>query len=509
MTPETTEKSTGYRVVLTADRSSMAGYRSLFGGMVSASQTTMLPEVVMKGLLAPPVDRDDLRAAWAPLGLRRVEGALLRDGYERDQVAVVRPGDLESAVGSDTRVIGLASGDPLGVGMNSTTMEGLLGGRIYVGAWFRRLARKVNQLKEQAPSARIVVGGPGAPELADDPEARRGLGIDYVIAGPCEGNVAELIRAAEEDRPAEAVLHGRDGRAEAIPPVQGGVTAGAVELSRGCGLGCRFCSLRDKPMRHLPEDTIIADARTNLRSGAESISLISEDVFRYGSEGEEVRPEALLDLLRRLRGELDIDLIQTDHVNVASVAQFGDAQLREFYRLMSGAGAGQVWVNLGVETASGQLLVRNGGRAKMGGREPDEWGDFCLRQVRRLSGAGIFPLVSLIVGLPGERSGHVRQTRRWVQRLRNEKAAVFPLFYASYEGDGNSGFGVEDMTDEHWRLFKQCYRLNFRWVPGLCRDNQARGGVPLWRRVAVQAAAVCGSLGWRGYFDWKRCRSGT
>ncbi len=508
MTPEAAEKGAGYRVVLTADRSSMAGYRSLFGGMVSASQTTMLPEAVMKSLLAPPVPRDGDRAAWAPLGLRRVEGALLRDGYRRDQVVVVRPEELESAVGAHTRVIGLASGDPLGVGMNSTTMEGLLGGRIYVGAWFRRLAEKIKRLKNRAPRASAVAGGPGAGELAEDPEARRELGIDYVITGACEGSVAELIGAVEEDRPDGAVLQGRDGRAAAVPEVQGGVTAGAVELSRGCGLGCRFCSLRDVPMRHLPEETIIADARTNVRSGAESISLISEDIFRYGSEGRRARPEALLGMLRRLRRELNIDLIQTDHANVASVAQFSDAQLREFYRLMAGAGAERVWVNLGVETASGELLARNGGRAKMGGRGPDEWGEFCLRQVRRLSEAGVFPLVSLIVGLPGERPGHVRRTRRWVQRLRNDRVAVFPLFYAPCEED-SSGFGIEDMTDEHWRLFKQCYRLNFRWVPGLCRDNQARGGVPLWRRMAVQAAAVCGSLGWRSYFDWLRSRSGA
>ena len=503
MAPETGEHSGGYRVVLTADRSSMAGYRSLFGGMVSASMTTMLPEAVMKGLLAPPVGRDGARAAWAPLGLRRVESALLRDGYERDEVAVVWPDDLESAVGRDTRIIGLASGDPLGIGMNSTTMEGLMGGRIYVGEWFRRLAEKVQGLKQRAPDAVTVVGGPGAPEVADDPGARRELGIDYVVTGPCEGNVAELFAGMAQGRPDDVVLHGLDGRAAAVPPVQGGVTSGAVELSRGCGLGCDFCSLRDTPMRHLPADTIVGDARTNVRSGARSISLISEDVFRYGSEGRKARPEALLSLLRRLRREAEVGLIQTDHANIASVAQFSADQLREFYRLMAGRGGGQVWVNLGVETASGALLVQNGGKAKMGGCGPDEWGEFCLRQVRRLSEAGVFPLVSLVVGLPGERPEDVKRTRKWVQRLRDQKVAVFPLFYAPYDA-GASGFGLDDMTDEHWRLFKQCYRLNFRWVPGLCRDHQARGGVPLWRRLAVQLGAVCSSLGWRTYFDWKR-----
>jgi len=42
-------------VVLTADGTLMADYRTLLDGMVAAAQTTMVPGVVMKRLLAPPL----------------------------------------------------------------------------------------------------------------------------------------------------------------------------------------------------------------------------------------------------------------------------------------------------------------------------------------------------------------------------------------------------------------------------------------------------------------------
>ena len=48
-------------------RTLFAGYRVLFEGMVSASQTTRTPSLVMKTFLAPPARRDGFRAFQSPL----------------------------------------------------------------------------------------------------------------------------------------------------------------------------------------------------------------------------------------------------------------------------------------------------------------------------------------------------------------------------------------------------------------------------------------------------------
>ena len=62
----------------------------------------------------------------------------------------------------------------------------------------------------------------------------------------------------------------------------------------------------------------------------------------------------------------------------------------------------------------------------MGGGDPAAWDEFCEEQVRRLIRLGFFPLVSLVLGMPGETQADVERTLRWVARLREERLAVFP-----------------------------------------------------------------------------------
>jgi len=497
----------GFPLVLTADRMLMARYRTLFDGMVSAGQTTRTPGFLMKLLLAPRPGRTGVRAGLAPLGLRRVEAALRGGGRSRDEVAVVAPWHLEQAIGPETRVIGLASGDPLGVGMNSTTMSGITGGEIYTSRWFRSLAERVRELRRNAPSARVVMGGPGAWQLAGNDRARRALGVDHVVTGYCEGNVGELFDrlAAGEELP--VLLPGRDVEAEDIPAIAGPTVMGVVETSRGCGWGCDFCTISETPMRHLPVETVCRDLETNLAAGVTNMSLISEDVFRYGGAGPAVNPGALVELLHRVRSLSGLGLLQPDHANITSVARFSDAELREVHRLLVGPQRHDfVWINLGVETASGELLAANGGRAKMHPYGSEAWSEVCLEQVRRLAAAGFFPLVSLVMGLAGETPEDVQRTLRWVRELRDERVAVFPMFCAPVEA-GRPAFGVAEMSAAHWQLLRESYRLNFRWIPRLCWDNQRGAGVGVLRRVLLQVLGRTNVLWWKGLFAWRSGRA--
>ena len=488
----------GFPVVLTADRTLLADYDILLDGMMSASQTSVVPSPVMSCLLARRLGTDGVRALQAPLGLRRIEAALRKDGWHSDEIVLAPPERLNDAVGPSTRIIGLSSGDPLGIGMNSTTMAGVAGGEIYVGRWFRRVARQIQRLRLKSPRAKVVMGGAGAWQLAQDDAARAALGIDHVITGYCEGNVGQLLSKITEEDSLPPVLAGVNACVEDIPPLLGPTVMGGVEISRGCGLGCDFCTLAREPMRHIPVHTILADATTNLAAGVKNIALITEDAFRYGANGVRPDPERLISLLQRLRALDGLCMIQTDHTNIISAAQLADQKLREIRRLMVGDDYpdGLVWLNLGVETASGRLLTANGGRAKMGACDPGDWDEVCLEQVRRLSALGYFPMVSLVMGLPGETRLDIERTLRWVEALGDLRAAVFPVFHAPLEVN-QPRFGIPDMTPAHWRLFRACYRLNFKWIPRLFWDNQTRGGVPLTWRLLVQM------LGWGQVWWWK------
>jgi radical SAM superfamily enzyme YgiQ (UPF0313 family) len=478
----------GFPIVLTADRTLMAAYPLLLDGMGAASQTTFTPGAIMTGILARPVPHDGaFRARVAPLGLRRIEAALLRAGYGVDDVAIVPPEKLHHAIGPATRIVGVSSGDPLGLGMNSTTMAGIFGGRPHTSAQFQKLMGKLRGIMSGAASpARLVVGGPGAWQLVGDEAACQRLGIDHVIAGYCEENVGDLCRriAAGEELP--LVLEGRGPRTADVPAVVGATVMGMVEASRGCGWGCQFCTLSREPMGHLPVETILADVETNLRAGVRNISLGSEDIFRYGAApGERVAPGRLIDLLRRVRGLAGVRTLAIDHANVASVAQFSDSELAEVQRLVSGGPGRLVWMNLGVETASGRLLAANGGAVKMKPFALEEWGEVCLTQVRRLCRHGFLPMASLVIGLPGETAEDTERTLRWVESLSSERVSVVAVFHTAVT-TGGGRIAAGEVTRRQWEVFDRALTLTFRWMPGLYWQHHGAAGVAMWRRVLMQ-----------------------
>jgi radical SAM superfamily enzyme YgiQ (UPF0313 family) len=495
----------GFPIVLTADRTLTAGYALLLDGMLAASQTTTAPPSVFGRLLMPPGGHSGPRAAVAPLGLRRVEAALLAGGFAPGEVVVANEEQLDQVIGKATRVIGISSGEPAGLGMNTSTMTAIAGGRIYPEAMFRRLLRRVHRLNRDV-AAKIVLGGPGAWQVADAPALRRELGIDHVVAGYAEENAAATFRGLLHGEDLPEVIAGGWQPSAAIPPIRGASTMGVVEISRGCGLGCSFCTIARVPMVHLPPQTVLDDVQTNVAAGMTNIAVLSEDFFRYGADGVKANPEALFSLVGRIRQVPQVRLIQIDHANVLSIAQYDDRQLRAIHDLLAGRDAERyLWVNVGVETAADALLRRMGGAGKMRHDGPEPWGDLCARHLRRLCRARFFPMASLLIGLPGERDEDLQETLAWVDSLRDERMAVFPVLYAPV--DGRSPPDPRALRPLHWALIKACYRLNFRWVPWIYRDNQEAGGVSFARRAALQLLGRGQVMQWKLLFAWRQWRA--
>ncbi|HUV38291.1 MAG TPA: radical SAM protein [Planctomycetota bacterium] len=502
----------GFRVILSADRTQMAGCPTLLDGMVSASQTTTTPWVVLDRVLAPPVRCRGVRAVRAPLGLRRIEAALLSGGFTPDEVAVVPPEKIPRAAGANTRIIAFSTGDPLGLGMNTSTMVALAGGRPYTTALFQRHLGRARELRRALGNVKLVVGGPGAWQLASSERDRVRLGIDHVLTGYCEAEVAAVFRRILEGDPVDPVVRCAWPPGAEIPSIRGATTMGLVEISRGCGLGCAFCTLAKIGMKHISPERILEDVEVNLAAGVRDLSLISEDLFRYGGPSPgKTRPAKLLELLRTVRGRNDVRLIQTDHANVTSVAAFSDDELIETHRLLAGPLPDRhVWVNLGVETVSPRLLsldfARDGEHvsfaAKLRPFTPDDWGETCRREIRRLAVAGFMPMVSLVTGLPGETDDDVERTTRWVRSLRGERAVIFPLLHAPLD-PGTKGMSVADLTPARWRLFEESYRFNFRWLPRMLWREETHAGVGRTRRLVAALLARGNVLFWKTLFALK------
>jgi hypothetical protein len=488
-------------VVLVAERTLSANYKALFEGMLATMQTTQVPQLAMRLLLSPPARVDSLgRAVTAPLGIRRVESALLASTPLTDRdVVCTTPEALGRLLGPWTKIVAVSSGDPLGGGMSNTTTQSFWKGQLYTKFWTAKLLQTIRTAKDKY-HFHVVAGGAGAWQWAANQAQARSSGIDTICEGNFESDGPGLFMniLAGQSVPAHVSWPGTSCRQ--VQPIRGASTLGVIELSRGCGNGCVFCASGRGKMEFLPTETILADVRTNARLGQSSIVSSSEDFFRYGSVDGKVNFESLRSLLEAMRQIESLRFMQIDHGNISSVMQLSLEQLREIRRLLSWrCKSDYLWVNMGLESANGRL-VQATGPGKLGAYNPDDWEDLARQASERMTRAGFFSVFSIILGLPGETPDDIARTLKLVRQLAQQQAVIFPIFYEPIMPGLGKPFTLADMRADHLELYRTCYENNFVRVPKLFWDNQRAAGVSFAKRALLQALGRGETRSWRRNF---------
>lgn len=493
-------------VILVADRTLSASYKILFEGIFATMQTTQVPQMAMKRLVSPPMacDRDG-RAFAAVLGIRRIEAALIDQRVvTEDEVVCATPESLKKLMGPWVKVIGVSSSDPLGRGMSNTTTKCFVKGELYTKVWTDQMMARIKAAKERF-GFKVLAGGAGAWQWSQDPDEAKRQGIDVILEGYGEHKAVQTIRDVLEEKTPSPVIIETGSVLEKISPIKGPSLLGIVELSRGCGRGCKFCSISQKPMVHLPKETILSDIRTNASAGVTSVVSGSEDLFRYGAKGVKVEFDILCDLLQEMKKIKELSFMQIDHANVTSVMQLSISQLKEIRRLLSWKQkTDYLWVNMGVESLNGHLVAMNS-PGKISPFKPDDWEEMVKEAVNRLETAGFFPVLSIILGLPGETGEDVARTHRYVKELAKKRSVVFPIFYEPIIPN-STPFTLKQMRRDHLELFADCYEINFKQVPPMYWDNQRAGGVSWFKRAFIRVLGTTEIRTWRKTFAGLRTK---
>jgi len=429
---------------------------------MSCAPRNLIPSKIFFNILFPPVKVKDGKAVIAPYGTRKIEAALIENGFN---VTVVPPEKISKFL-DKAKIIGVTTNDPLGLGPASTTFAGKYGlvkEEPYNAYCFRNLLTTLRQSK-----AKIAVGGAGAWQLADE-KVMEELGIDIVVIGEGEKTVPELFGRILNGENLKGIFYGEV--AERIPIIKGATVGGIVEIARGCGRGCKFCQPTLQRLRSRSLEDILKEAEINARVNR-FVTLHAEDVLRYKAEGFRVNEEEVLKLFSSVA---KISKVGISHFSLASLAS-AEKLIEEISNLLGIPNKEQPWLagQTGIETGSVRLV-----KEYMAGKvlpfKPEDWCEIVEQAFGICSDNHWVPCATLVIGFPKETEDDVMRTIELLDRLRRYKSLVVPLFFVPLSAlKDQRPFRSEDLKSYHWELMQKCWEHDLRWIRILADEYLAK-----------------------------------
>ncbi|HEX8072597.1 MAG TPA: radical SAM protein, partial [Pyrinomonadaceae bacterium] len=440
----------------------------------------------------------DGRAKYVPNGLRVVETLLLREYDERDVVTCYVE-QLDRFVGPETKVVAIHAHNPLGISY-ATDVYSKLAGENLMPLNAHEFIRIVTHPAIRQHRPKIVVGGPGAWQLEKAGRLDE-FKIDYLIDGEIERVFSELFKRIIEGDPAllRVVKFAKDTQpaVEEIPVVRHRSTFGVVEITRGCGRGCQFCSPATKVGRSFPLEHILASVEVNAREGAAEIMFSSEDMFLY-EQLPNFTPNvpALEKMFRAVQAVPGVESLQTSHITMAPVVKDPSIMERLTPLLVpyshvhhpDSTDPRQKCIDpiIGLETGSARLF-NTYMKGKAYPYKAHQWRDVVVKGMEILNRYNWFPFCTFIIGLPGETDEDTKQSLDLLADLRDAKGTFVPTFFVPLEDTRmaqKSSAKLIEMTDLQWEFFFTCWKYNLEfWYGGSRANAKFSLGVPLYYKM--------------------------
>jgi len=435
----------------------------------------------------------DGQAKYVPNGLRVVEALLLED-YSPAEIAVCYTDQLEQFVGDETRVIALHAHNPLGITFATDVYAGLSGNACEPinAAEFRRLILHP-VIDRHKHHLKLIVGGPGSWQIE-----HKGLQdewrIDCLVDGECEEILRPIFRDAAEGQEIPRKVEGHSPKLESIPCIRHRSTLGVVEITRGCGRGCQFCSVSLRAGKSIPLEQIVANTRAQAAEGADSIMLTTEDLFLY-EQGPRFQPNvpALKRMFEAVAAVEGVRYVTLTHGSMAPVV-VNPTMIEELSPVAVDKSVNQhpasthpdkryAMMFVGLETGSVRLFKQYM-KGKSYPFRPEQWPDVVLKGMEIMNRHNWFPMCTFIIGLPGEKPEDTRESLDLLFALKDAKWCVIPTLFVPLEEtrlEEKRGARIAEMTDLQWEFFFTCWRYNLDFFRRNARVHwQFNLGIPLY-----------------------------
>ena len=234
-----------------------------------------------------------------------------------DAVAVCYPDDLDRFVGPKTVAVGVGAHNPIGTAFSTGVYSNIFGSS----------ARPINAAESERvylhPAIRrhrpkVIVGGAGSWQI-DKTGVQEKLGISTVITGRAESVILDLFQRAEAGEELPQVVEAPEPGPEQLVTPRKRSTYGIVEMTRGCGRQCAFCSPTLETRISVPIEEVLEGVRANTRNGGKIIFPVSEDVFIYGAAAPFYipNPNAIMNFYESIAREPGVEYLPLSHATIA------------------------------------------------------------------------------------------------------------------------------------------------------------------------------------------------
>jgi len=389
------------RIILTSDDTLTSTFRKIpLLDFLPCAPVEYIPKMIYN-LLDVQLPEENGKLIIAPYAIRKVEAALIRDGYKREEVVVAHPKKVEEFIDKNTTIVGVNTMDPYGLG--PVTMMFTNGGKLtsYSKYRFTSLIKRLRDYRERRNyKFKIVVGGQACWQFQLREKLTDELKIDHIICGETDHIIGEIYRDIETGNKDRYIHITTRPSVEQIPNIVGASYKGMIEVMRGCGRGCRFCSPNLRTARFYPIEKIIEEVEVNIRNGQRTAWLHSEDIFNYMVEdkknfypNEDKVIELFEEVLKKVR------YANPTHGTVAG-ALAAPRILKRVAELNHAGFNKWVGIQVGFETASPDLIKKIANN-KMKPFNANEWPWVLLNGTYVFNKFFWFPAYTTIVGLPG------------------------------------------------------------------------------------------------------------